>query len=104
MCRVTDKELFAAKIETVNVKKEVLCMDLAVLKGAKAINSRHFCRIEDRGNVPEHYKFIVMQLVCGREKEGAGGKEPLGSAHGARKHAIHHEYSAEGRRAESALH
>ncbi|CAD5225912.1 unnamed protein product [Bursaphelenchus xylophilus] len=56
-------ELFAAKCETIDVKKQVLTMDCRVLRGAFMIKSPHFCTIIDRGKVEGRFRYLVMKLV-----------------------------------------
>ena len=38
-------------------------MDLDVMKGAEAIRSVHFCKVEDRAYIKDRFNMIVMKLV-----------------------------------------
>lgn len=61
--RKSDGKKFAAKVETLNARKAVLGMDLAVLRGAAKIRSRHFCSVEDNMYLSNRCTYIVMKLL-----------------------------------------
>ncbi|KAH7726613.1 Protein kinase domain containing protein [Aphelenchoides avenae] len=56
-------DAYAMKCERDDVRKQVLKMDLKVLRGAQSIQSPHFCRIVDRGQLRGRFRFVMMTLA-----------------------------------------
>ncbi|PAV78657.1 hypothetical protein WR25_15464 [Diploscapter pachys] len=61
--RQRDGKHLAIKCESAEMTKKVLQMDLDVMKGAEAIRSVHFCKVEDRAYIKDRFNMIVMKLI-----------------------------------------